>query len=73
MTETIQNNHELLKTQISGYYLEETPKAISIRLPHGAPFWVPKRHIGNNINKSPDINQKFIIDKWILEKIGFRL
>lgn len=60
-------------SKIEAYYLEENPKALLIRLPGGLTFWVPKRFIDSKFSKVNNIKQEFIIDTWILRKIGFRI
>jgi hypothetical protein len=62
-----------LSSRIEGYYIEENPKSLLIRLPHGISFWVPKRFVDSKYSINNNIKQEFIIDSWILRKIGFRL
>ncbi|UCC19870.1 MAG: hypothetical protein JSV62_00925 [Promethearchaeota archaeon] len=47
----------------------ESPKALLITLDSGEEFWVPKSTIHSNYNTSEKKkSQKFIVDKWIIEK-----
>ena len=62
-----------LSSRIEAYYLEENPKSLLIRLPSGITFWVPKRFVDSKFSKVNNIKQEFIIDTWILRKIGFRI
>ena len=62
-----------LSSQIEGYYLEENPKSVLIKLPSGASFWIPKRFIDLKFFRESSFKQEFIIDNWILKKIGFRI
>jgi len=71
---TLQNEMENfdLTSKIEGYYVEENTKAIRIRLEGGISTWVPKRFIDSKFFTIPSLKQEFIIDNWILRKIGFR-
>ncbi|MHA2036012.1 MAG: hypothetical protein ACW972_04155 [Promethearchaeota archaeon] len=62
-----------LNSRIEGYYIEENPKSLHIRLPSGSSFWVPKRFIDSEFSKESNTRQIFIIDTWILRRIGFRM
>ncbi|MFX1574738.1 MAG: hypothetical protein ACFFB0_18540 [Promethearchaeota archaeon] len=47
----------------------ESPKALLITLESGEEFWIPKSTIHSNYDVNNKENyQKFIIDKWIIEK-----
>jgi hypothetical protein len=62
-----------LTSIVSGYYVEETPKTIRIQLMNGQSFWVPKRYINSAYSSDSSKSQNFIIENWILRKIGFKL
>ncbi|MHA2182310.1 MAG: hypothetical protein ACXAAH_12905 [Promethearchaeota archaeon] len=62
-----------LNRRIEGYYINEDPKSLHIRLPSGSSFWVPKRFVDSEFSTECKISQIFIIDNWILRKIGFRI
>jgi len=62
-----------LSSRIEGYYIEENPKSLRIGLPNSISFWVPKRFVDSEYSNGNNIKQEFIIDNWILRKIGFRL
>ncbi len=62
-----------LSCSIEGYYVEENPKSVLIRLTNNESFWVPKRFIDSNFFRESSFKQEFIIDNWILRKIGYRL
>ena len=61
-----------LSSKIEGYYVEENPKALHIRLERGTSFWVPKRLIDSKFSNNTNLKQEFVIDNWILRKIGFQ-
>ena len=61
-----------LSSTIEGYYVEENPKSIRIKLPDSITFWVPKRFIDSRFFREHSIKQEFVIDNWLLRKIGFR-
>ncbi|HEC38948.1 hypothetical protein LCGC14_0663980 [marine sediment metagenome] len=60
-----------LNNKIEGYYMEENPRSLLIRLSDGRKFWVPKRFIDSEFLRKKNIKQEFIIENWILRKIGF--
>jgi len=62
-----------LSRSIEGYYVEENPKSVLIKLTNGKSFWVPKRFIDSKFFRESSLKQDFIIDNWILRKIGYRL
>jgi hypothetical protein len=62
-----------LSTKIEGYFIKEDPKSIYINLPAGMSFWVPKKFIDSDFKKEKHVKQTFVIDTWILRKIGFNL
>ena len=51
--------------------MEENPRSLLIRLVDGRKFWVPKRFIDSKFSRKKNIKQEFIIENWILRKIGF--
>jgi hypothetical protein len=47
----------------------ESPKALLITLDSGEEFWIPKSTIHSKYNvNDKERSQKFIVDKWIIEK-----
>ena len=64
-----QNLFELCST-IKGYYINENPKAVFIKIHNGSSFWVPKHFIESSVSKKEDIIQEFTIENFILRKIG---
>jgi len=62
-----------LITIVDGYYMEENSRSLRIRLPLGTTFWVPKRYTDSEFSRKKDIKQNFIIETWILKKIGFKI
>ena len=59
--------------KINGYYIEENNRSLHIKLPSGTTFWVPKRYTDSNFSRKLNIRQDFIIETWILKKIGFKI
>ncbi len=59
--------------KIEGYYIEENQKSVSIRLPNSMSFWVRKRFIDTKFFRETNFKQEFLIDNWILGKIGLRI
>jgi len=53
--------------------MNETSKSVLIRIYNGISFWVPKRFIDSSYSKKENILQEFLIENWILRKIGFNL
>ena len=62
-----------LITIIDGYYMEENARSLRIRLPVGVTFWVPKRYTNSEFSRKKDTKQDFIIETWILKKIGLKI
>ncbi len=58
------------KRKVSGSIKTETAKALLIMLPSGREQWFPKTTISSQYNPEKEIEQIFLIDKWILEKNG---
>ncbi|MHA2010041.1 MAG: hypothetical protein ACXACY_20405 [Candidatus Hodarchaeales archaeon] len=76
MLESIHSEEMLelnFSTKIEGYYVKEDPKSVYIDLPTGMSFWVPKKFIDSEILRKKRVKQMFIIDSWILRKIGFNI
>ncbi len=46
----------------------ESPKALLITLQSNEEFWIPKSTVHNEYNVKNKEFQKFIVDKWIIEK-----
>jgi len=51
--------------------MDENSKSILIRIYNGISFWVPKRFIDSSYSKTQNLLQEFLIENWILKKIGF--
>ncbi len=58
------------KRKLRGSIKTETAKALLIMLPSGREQWFPKTTISSQFNPEKEIEQIFLIDKWILEKNG---
>ena len=72
MTESLTTQDSFKRnSSITGYYLNETPKSILIKLSNGISFWVPKRFIDSTFSPDEELKQDFLIEDWILRKIGF--
>jgi len=75
------NSNFILKDQdsfkpesiVKGYYVRETPRAVYIRLPNGKFICFPRHSINSVYSKDSDILQDFIINDWILRKLGLIL
>jgi hypothetical protein len=57
------------KTELEAMMKVESPKALLITLENGDEFWIPKStvHSSYDINNKTDM-QRFIVDKWIIER-----
>ncbi|MFX1260196.1 MAG: hypothetical protein ACFFAN_20285 [Promethearchaeota archaeon] len=71
--ETINKNNTNLREDkqqvtIEGNIKNETEKAILIAFNSDKEVWIPKSAVHSQYNIEVGINQKFIIDKWILER-----
>ena len=64
----VQINSKTDTIAIFGIIKGESKKALLIAFENGVEFWVPKSVIHSPINQKKEIQQRFIIDKWILEK-----
>ncbi len=58
------------KRKLRGSIKTETAKALLIMLPSGREQWFPKTTVSSQFNPEKEIEQIFLIDKWILEKNG---
>jgi hypothetical protein len=58
---------------IQANYLQETQNSVQIKLINGSKIWLPKNHIDLNYFRDDSIKQDFIIENYILKKIGFKL
>ncbi len=58
------------KRKLRGSIKTETAKALLIMLPSGREQWFPKTTISSQFNPEKEIEQVFLIDRWILEKNG---
>ncbi len=56
------------KRKLRGSIKTETAKALLIMLPSGREQWFPKTTVSAQYNPEKEIEQIFLIDKWILEK-----
>ena len=64
-----ENNKNSSKIKsIDGIIKGETDKALLIQFDSGTEVWIPKSRIHSSFDKSKNMNQKFMIDDWILEK-----
>ncbi len=64
-----ENNKNSNKIQsIDGIIKGETDKALLIQFDGGTEVWIPKSRIHSSFDKNKNVNQKFMIDDWILEK-----
>ncbi|KKL57261.1 hypothetical protein LCGC14_2237150 [marine sediment metagenome] len=59
-----------LASIIKGYYIEETSRSLLLRLPNSISFLVPKRYIDSPFTCDKEIVQEFIVEDYILKKIG---
>ena len=58
---------------VKGYYARETPRAVFIKLPDQKFICVPKSTINSVYAKDTNTLQEFIIDDWVLRKLGLLL
>ena len=58
---------------VKGYYVRETPRAVYIRLSNGKFICFPRSTINSMYSKDSKILQDFIVDDWILRKLGLLL
>jgi hypothetical protein len=56
------------KKSICGIIKGETNKALLILFDNDSEVWIPKSTIHSQFNNTKNLNQKFMIDSWILEK-----
>lgn len=64
---------ETLCRVIKATYQQETPKSVQIQLINGAKIWLPKRYIDSQYYCDMNKKQEFTVERYILDKIGFRL
>jgi len=62
------NNFSKKISQITGTLKGETAKALLINFETGQELWIPKSTIHSDYQSEKNINQKFVIDNWILKK-----
>lgn len=55
---------------VKGYYSRETSKAVYIKLPDGKIICFPKSTINSAYSTNIHKLQEFIIDDWVLRKLG---
>ena len=55
-------------SQIMGSLKGETAKAVLINFNSGQELWIPKSTIHSEYQSEKNMNQKFLIDNWILKK-----
>ncbi|MHA1291619.1 MAG: hypothetical protein ACTSQJ_02995 [Promethearchaeota archaeon] len=56
------------KSNLKGIIIEETEKALLIRIQSGREFWLPKSTIHSNYLSKKNIDQNFLIDDWVLKR-----
>ena len=56
------------KINVAGSIKGETEKALLVTFSNGKDVWIPKSVIHSKFNQAQDIEQSFLIDKWIFEK-----
>ena len=66
--QTYNNNNSDKASQITGSLKGETAKALLINFQSGKELWIPKSTIHSNYQIEKNVNQKFLIDTWILKK-----
>ncbi len=62
------NQDSKKKKSITGTIKGETDKALLIQFDTGSEVWIPKSTIHSQFNNTKNLNQKFMIDSWILDK-----
>jgi len=67
-----QNRFEICST-IKGYYQDENSRAVLIKIYNGVSFWVPKHFVESTFSKKDKILQEFVIENYILKRIGFNI
>ena len=58
---------------IKGYYLDESSRAVFIKIYNGVSFWVPKHLVESAFLKKENVLQEFVIENFILKRIGFNI
>jgi hypothetical protein len=56
------------RSQINGTIKGETEKALLLNFNSGQELWIPKSTIHSKYQQKKDLDQKFLIDNWILKK-----
>ena len=68
IVETTQYGTSIDTVEITAMIKVESPKALLVTLESDQEFWIPKSTVHNEYDiKSKDL-QKFVVDKWIIEK-----
>lgn len=58
------------ESTVKGYYVREKQRVVYIQLPNGKYICFPKHSINSGYVKDQKILQEFIIDDWLLRKLG---
>lgn len=61
-----------LISPIKAMYEQETSKSVQIRINGGIKLWIPKKHIASQYSSDITTEQNFIIENYILKKVGYR-
>ena len=64
------SNDDQNYSEMSGQIKGETEKALLILFTNGKEVWLPKSTIHSKYDSLQISTQKFLIDRWILEKNG---
>jgi hypothetical protein len=65
---TARDGLHIVEVEITAKIKVESPKALLITLQSNEEFWIPKSTVHNEYNVKNKEFQKFIVDKWIIEK-----
>jgi hypothetical protein len=68
IVETTEFSASRSTVEITAKIKVESPKALLITLDSGKEFWIPKSTIHSEYDTNKRENQKFNVDKWIIEK-----
>jgi hypothetical protein len=68
IVETTEYGASIDTVEITAKIKVESPKALLITLQSNEEFWIPKSTVHNKYNIKNKEFQKFIVDKWIIEK-----
>ncbi len=55
---------------VKGHYIRETPKSVHIKLPDGKIICFPRFTINSTYSTNIYKLQEFLIDDWVLRKLG---